>query len=34
MMTEGRFGEIVAPLRRTLQQRSTRYEYLAPVAGE
>ena len=34
MMTEGRFGEIVAPLRRTLQQRSTRYDLLAPVAGE
>ena len=34
MMTEGRFGEIVAPLRRTLQQRSTRYDFLTPIAGE
>ncbi len=34
MMTEGRFGEIVAPLRRTLQQRNTRYDLLSPVAGE
>jgi len=34
MMTEGRFSEIVAPLRRTLQQRSTRYDMLSPAAGE
>jgi len=34
MMTEGRFSEIVAPLRRTLQQRSTRYDMLSPTAGE
>lgn len=34
MMTEGRFSEIVAPLRRVLQQRSTRYEMLSPIAGE
>ena len=34
MMTEGRFSEIVAPMRRTLAQRSTRYDLLTPVAGE
>ncbi|MEY3806351.1 MAG: synthase, partial [Actinomycetota bacterium] len=28
-MTEGRFGEIVAPLRRTLVQRNTAYKFLA-----
>jgi FO synthase len=28
MMTEGRFGEVVAPLRRTLAQRTTKYEIL------
>jgi FO synthase len=33
-MTEGRFGEIVAPLRRTLAQRNTAYGILAPSAGE
>jgi FO synthase len=33
-MTEGRFGEIVAPLRRTLAQRNTAYGILSPVAGE
>jgi FO synthase len=34
MMTEGRFGEVVAPLRRTLVQRNTSYQHLSPVAGE
>jgi FO synthase len=34
MMTEGRFGEVVAPLRRTLMQRNTSYQHLSPVAGE
>ena len=34
MMTEGRFAEVVAPLRRTLAQRSTRYEMLTPTAGD
>jgi len=33
-MTEGKFGEIVAPLRRTLAQRNTAYGILSPVAGE
>jgi FO synthase len=33
-MTEGRFGEIVAPLRRTLAQRNTAYGILTPSAGE
>ncbi|MFM8601874.1 MAG: 5-amino-6-(D-ribitylamino)uracil--L-tyrosine 4-hydroxyphenyl transferase CofH [Actinomycetota bacterium] len=33
-MTEGKFGEIVAPLRRTLAQRNTSYGILSPVAGE
>jgi FO synthase len=34
MMTEGRFSEIIAPLRRTLAQRTTRYDMLTPIAGE
>ena len=29
-MTEGRFGEIIAPLRRTLAQRNTAYKLLSP----
>ena len=33
-MTEGRFGEIVAPLRRTLAQRNTGYGILAGSVGE
>ena len=33
MMTEGRFGEIVAPMRRTLVQRNTAYKFLSPTAG-
>jgi FO synthase len=33
MMTEGRFGEVVAPLRRSLVQRNTSYDHLTPVAG-
>ena len=33
MMTEGRFGEVVAPLRRQLVQRNTAYKHLTPVAG-
>jgi FO synthase len=33
MMTEGRFGEIVAPMRRTLVQRNTAYKFLSPIAG-
>jgi FO synthase len=33
MMTEGRFGEIVAPMRRTLVQRNTAYKFLSPAAG-
>ena len=32
-MTEGKFGEIVAPLRRTLAQRNTAYGILSPVPG-
>ncbi len=30
-MTEGRFGEIIAPLRRTLTQRNTAYKLLSPT---
>ena len=30
-MTEGRFGEIIAPLRRTLAQRNTAYKLLSPT---
>lgn len=30
-MTEGRFGEIIAPLRRTLAQRNTAYKLLTPT---
>jgi FO synthase len=30
-MTEGRFGEIIAPLRRTLAQRNTAYKLLMPT---
>ena len=33
-MTEGRFGEIVAPLRRTLAQRNTGYGILTGSVGE
>ena len=33
-MTEGRFGEIVAPLRRTLRQRTTGYKMFSVSAGE
>lgn len=32
-MTEGRFGEIVAPLRRSLAQRNTAYQLLAPQSN-
>ncbi len=34
MMTEGRFGEVVAPLRRTLAQRNTGYRILSASVGE
>jgi hypothetical protein len=30
-MTEGRFGEIIAPLRRILAQRNTAYKLLSPT---
>jgi FO synthase len=33
-MTEGRFGEIVAPLRRVLTQRNTAYKHLSPSIGD
>jgi len=33
-MTEGRFGEVVAPIRRTLAQRNTGYKHLSASAGE
>ena len=33
-MTEGRFGEVVAPLGRHLVQRNTAYDRLTPAAGE
>ena len=33
-MTEGRFGEIVAPLRRVLTQRNTAYKHLSPSVGD
>jgi len=33
-MTEGRFGEIVAPLRRTLRQRTTGYKMFSVSAGD
>ena len=33
-MTEGRFGEIVAPLRRTLRQRTTGYKMFSVAAGD
>jgi hypothetical protein len=34
MMTEGRFGEIVAPMRRALVQRNTAYKHLSPSLGQ
>ncbi|MSO59363.1 MAG: 7,8-didemethyl-8-hydroxy-5-deazariboflavin synthase subunit CofH [Ilumatobacteraceae bacterium] len=33
-MTEGRFGEIVAPLRRTLRQRTTGYKMFSVTTGD